>query len=475
MRASWAGSAAAAAATVVALFGLPGWRAPSGTSRPLLDQPPGRRRRAPATRCSAAPRARTPFCAAARAGTASGSANNNNERRCSTWTSTTTPRRSTPARRRSTLPAGARIVQAALYYGGRDQAGTGGQPAPNPSARNRVLVKAPGSDAYVPVTAVLVDDAGSRGTRGACYAGVADVTALVKAAGAGEYTVANVQLGTGKNADQSGGWALEVFYEDPTQPSRNITVFDGFQFVTADQRGRRADHAQAGRVPHPAHRPGALAGGARRLRGRPRPHGRLGAPQREEADQLAEPAGQLLQQLAVHPHRHLHRQAAELPQPARVRRRLPRRRTATWATTRAPRRWSCRPSATATPPAAVSIATDLFAPTITPTKTVDKAIGAARRGAELRDRADELRARRRHQRCTLVRPDPGRHDVRAGQPGGDGRRRARRQDGPGGRRPGRVRRRPARRRLPARQRRHGRLRRPAGRGRRDGACASRSR
>ena len=49
--------------------------------------------------------------------------------------------------------------------------------------------------------------------------------------------MANVQLGTGKNADQSGGWALEVFYEDPTQPSRNITVFDGFQFVTAASEG----------------------------------------------------------------------------------------------------------------------------------------------------------------------------------------------------------------------------------------------
>jgi uncharacterized repeat protein (TIGR01451 family) len=78
----------------------------------------------------------------------------------------------------------------------------------------------------------VVDD--SIGTPPRLYQGFVDVTDYVKTAGPGEYTVANVQLGTGLNADQSGGWALAVAYEDSNQPTRNLTIFDGFHFVLAD-------------------------------------------------------------------------------------------------------------------------------------------------------------------------------------------------------------------------------------------------
>jgi uncharacterized repeat protein (TIGR01451 family) len=43
-----------------------------------------------------------------------------------------------------------------------------------------------------------------------------------------------VQLGTGLQPDQSGGWALTVAYEDTNQPTRNLTIFDGFKFVSTD-------------------------------------------------------------------------------------------------------------------------------------------------------------------------------------------------------------------------------------------------
>src|SRR4051794_35745417 len=33
---------------------------------------------------------------------------------------------------------------------------------------------------------------------------------------------------------QSGGWTLSVAYEDTNQPTRNLTIFDGFRFVLAD-------------------------------------------------------------------------------------------------------------------------------------------------------------------------------------------------------------------------------------------------
>ena len=82
-----------------------------------------------------------------------------------------------------------------------------------------------------------MDDAPVNPSAGAAlrlYQGFVDVTDIVRSGGGGEYTVANVQLGTGLEADQSGGWALAVAYEDTAQPTRNLTVFDGFEFVSTD-------------------------------------------------------------------------------------------------------------------------------------------------------------------------------------------------------------------------------------------------
>ena len=55
------------------------------------------------------------------------------------------------------------------------------------------------------------------------------MTSMVQAAGAGTYSVANVQAGTG--GDRYAGWTLVVAYQDPTQPPRNLTVDDGLVTV----------------------------------------------------------------------------------------------------------------------------------------------------------------------------------------------------------------------------------------------------
>jgi uncharacterized repeat protein (TIGR01451 family) len=133
------------------------------------------------------------------------------------------------------LPAGARVLFAGLYYGGRLQAGTGGRAAPSPTRRDQVLLRPPHLGAYLPLTASRVDDAPVAGAQTyRLYQGFVDVTDIVRAAGPGEYMVGNVQLGTGLDADQSGGWTLSVAYEDTNQPTRNLTIFDGFRFVLAD-------------------------------------------------------------------------------------------------------------------------------------------------------------------------------------------------------------------------------------------------
>ena len=127
-----------------------------------------------------------------------------------------------------TLPDGASVLFAGLYYGGRLNPGSGGSPAPTPGARNTVLFKAPGDTDYRSLTASQVDDASTQ------YQGFVNVTPIVEGAGSGTYTTANVQLGTGLSDSSSGGWALIVAYGDSGSPSRNLSVFDGMQTVTGN-------------------------------------------------------------------------------------------------------------------------------------------------------------------------------------------------------------------------------------------------
>ncbi|HEY7619781.1 MAG TPA: hypothetical protein VH834_08415 [Solirubrobacteraceae bacterium] len=131
------------------------------------------------------------------------------------------------------LPTDARILWAGLYYGGRVQKGDGGVDPPNPDARNTVLLRTPGSTTYQSLTASSLDTANDTSGAPREYQGFVDITSIVQAGGSGSYTVANVQLGTGLNADQSGGWAIAVAYQDSSKPTRNLTIFDGFKFVTA--------------------------------------------------------------------------------------------------------------------------------------------------------------------------------------------------------------------------------------------------
>ena len=81
-----------------------------------------------------------------------------------------------------------------------------------------------GYDTLGPAGTVL--DSGSSGV----YAGFIDVTALVAAAGSGSYSVADVQSATGQ--DRFAAWALVVVYRDTAQPARSLVVFDGLVSVS---------------------------------------------------------------------------------------------------------------------------------------------------------------------------------------------------------------------------------------------------
>jgi uncharacterized repeat protein (TIGR01451 family) len=165
-------------------------------------------------------------CADARAGLTTGTAANNNDyvmRRVDVDDSDTF----TSSRAGLELPAGSEVLFAGLYWGADRTAGTDGKAAPDSSAANAVRLRAPGAAGYTKVTASQHDLIGER------YQGFAEVTDVVSAAGSGEYTVADVQSGTGK--DRHAGWSLVVAYRDTAAPVRNLSIFDGFHTVSSRQ------------------------------------------------------------------------------------------------------------------------------------------------------------------------------------------------------------------------------------------------
>ncbi|MFS1302356.1 beta strand repeat-containing protein [Streptosporangium longisporum] len=138
-----------------------------------------------------------------------------------------------------TLSAGAQVAYARLYWGARSQTtnNTAGLPAgnrlaPDIALRGQVSFRTPGSAVYRTIVAAagdIGDTPDNITANGIVYGASADVTSIVTAAGAGTYTVANVQAARGNDGlGAFGGWSLVVAYRDATLPLRNITVFDGF-------------------------------------------------------------------------------------------------------------------------------------------------------------------------------------------------------------------------------------------------------
>jgi hypothetical protein len=124
-----------------------------------------------------------------------------------------------------TLPSGATVLWAGLYWAGDTSAGNFGAGAPSPSSRGQVRFAAPGAT-YGTVAATSLD---TDATSTTSYQGFADVTAQVRAAGSGTYRIANVQAGTGVN--RWAGWGLVIAYRDAGQPLRRLHVYDGLRAV----------------------------------------------------------------------------------------------------------------------------------------------------------------------------------------------------------------------------------------------------
>ncbi|TVR03522.1 MAG: DUF11 domain-containing protein [Deltaproteobacteria bacterium] len=125
------------------------------------------------------------------------------------------------------------VLWAGLYWGAdtnrRAVHGRDGLVAPDPTALDEVRLTVPGAEGAVTVTAEVCNQRPSGAERD--YMCFAEVTALLPDDPEGEYTVANLQTGQGGN--RYAGWSLVVVYRDPAEPTRNLTVFDGFRNISS--------------------------------------------------------------------------------------------------------------------------------------------------------------------------------------------------------------------------------------------------
>ena len=128
------------------------------------------------------------------------------------------------------LPQGATVLFAGLYWGGDLDTSS---PNELKNARTQVKFETPSSGGYSNITGTLIgQNSVQGGSNPGGYHAFADVTGMVKAAGNGTYTVANVQATQGAtDSGRYAGWSLVVAYQDPISPPRNLTVFDGYSLI----------------------------------------------------------------------------------------------------------------------------------------------------------------------------------------------------------------------------------------------------
>ena len=113
------------------------------------------------------------------------------------------------------MPAGSTVAFAALYWAGQS----------TNINRGQVLLKTPTSFGYSTVNASVLDT-----STNSTYQGFRDITTIVRAAGSGTYTVANLQS-TVAATNEWGAWSMVVVYQNNSLPLRNFTVFDGLVYV----------------------------------------------------------------------------------------------------------------------------------------------------------------------------------------------------------------------------------------------------
>ncbi|WP_343488482.1 Calx-beta domain-containing protein [Allomuricauda sp. d1] len=129
------------------------------------------------------------------------------------------------------LPVGATVQWAGLYWGGLYGSTNAGITNPLGLDASQVKLRIPGSSSYNTVSASVINVENASFSGWTSYLAFADVTSLVQSGGSGDYFAADITLATGSSfTGPYGGWNMVVIYQDASEKSRNIAVWDGFDF-----------------------------------------------------------------------------------------------------------------------------------------------------------------------------------------------------------------------------------------------------
>ncbi|MDY7395980.1 hypothetical protein UMM65_12045 [Aureibaculum sp. 2210JD6-5] len=129
------------------------------------------------------------------------------------------------------IPVGATVEWAGLYWGGMYNSSNSGITNPTGMSNDQVLLMEPGALNYTTINASQRNQETTTFSGWNTFMSFAEVTSIVQGAGSGNYFVADINLATGSSfTGPHGGWTLVVVYSEPTEQSRRINVWDGFQF-----------------------------------------------------------------------------------------------------------------------------------------------------------------------------------------------------------------------------------------------------
>ncbi len=131
------------------------------------------------------------------------------------------------------LPIGVAVVWAGLYWGGSNASNLAGINQPDPTLiPTQIRLREPGTGIYTTVNAAVTNfETSNIGASWNVFMSFADITSTVQNAGAGVYTVADIALTTGSAfTGPFGGWTMVIVYEDPSDITRSVSIWDGFDF-----------------------------------------------------------------------------------------------------------------------------------------------------------------------------------------------------------------------------------------------------
>ncbi|WP_420321910.1 Calx-beta domain-containing protein [Flagellimonas sp.] len=130
------------------------------------------------------------------------------------------------------LPVGSTVEWAGLYWGGVYNSSNAGITNPSGTLNiDQVKLMDPSSGIYSTINSDVRNIETTQFAGWNTFMAYADVTSILQSGGNGNYFVADIALATGSSfTGPHGGWTMVVVYNDPADTSRNVSVWDGFEF-----------------------------------------------------------------------------------------------------------------------------------------------------------------------------------------------------------------------------------------------------